>query len=150
MATIQTRFTTDGAVRYRVRWRHDGAQRVTTFADERRAQKWLALLEAAGPDAALAALAQPESVAVPTVTELVADHIEHLTGVQEGTRSDYRAMLAKHIGPHLGPLPVTLLTRQAGSAWLNALERTGLSGKTILNVHSLLSAALTGAARDKI
>lgn len=150
MAAIQRRVTPSGAVRYRVRWWQDGRQPVRSFTDERRARKWLALLEAAGPDAALAALAEPESATVPTVAEVVTDHIAHLTGIEDGTRRDYTVMLTKHIAPHLGALPVTLLTRQAGAAWLNALERAGLSGKTIRNIHSLLSSALTGAARDKL
>lgn len=150
MATIQTRFTTDGAARYRVRYRVDGAQKVTTFAVLKHAEKWLALLEAAGPEAALTALKTPASVTVPTITEHVTDHIDHLTGIQDGTRSDYRVMLDKHITPHLGSLPVTLVDRAAGARWLNALEKAGLSGKTIRNVHSLLSAALTSAARNKI
>lgn len=150
MATIEHRTTASGDPRYRVRWRHHGTQKVTTFATQHHAAKWIALLDAAGPDTALAALATPATPDTPTVEEWVAQHIDHLTGVQEGTRRDYHVMLRRHIAPHIGPLPLSLLTRQAGATWVNTLEQARLSGKTIRNVHSLLSAALTAAARDKI
>lgn len=150
MASIQSRRTSSGAVRWRVRYRHDGAQRVQTFASETAAKRWATLLDALGPGPAVDALAQEAVADVPTVAELLADHIDHLTGITEGTRSDYRRIAQRHIVPHLGAVPVTLIDRQAGARWVNTLAGSGLAGKTVRNVHSLLSAALTDAARDKV
>ncbi|MFK5691260.1 tyrosine-type recombinase/integrase [Ornithinimicrobium sp. LYQ92] len=120
-----------------------------SFATGEAAERWLRLLDAVGPAQAVAALEQPEASTAPTVGELVFAHIEHLTGITEGTRQDYNRMAARHIVPHVGALPVTMLDRQAGARWLNALTRTGMAASTIRNHHSLLSAALTQAVWDK-
>ena len=56
-------------------------------------------------------------------------------------------MAARHINPVLGAVPVDTLTRRDVAAWLNAM--TG-SAKTKKNVQSILSAALTTAARDGV
>lgn len=93
------------------------------------------------------ALAQPATATARTVAEQVAHHIEPLTGVTDGIRADYRSYLARDIAPHLGAVPLPLLDRPAVAASVNALAARGLSAKSIRNRHSLLSAALTTAAR---
>lgn len=150
MATIERRTTGAGEPRFRVRYRVQGRQRVETFVSEGDARRWIALLEALGPAGAVAALDHQEVTRVPSVAQLVREHIEHRTGITEGTRRDYVRMAQRHIEPELGELPVTLLDRQAAARWLNRLDRAGMSAKTIRNVHSLLSSALTEAVWDKV
>lgn len=149
MASINTRTLADGTTVYRVMYRVDGKQRNKTFDDETGARKWLALLEAAGADVARRALHVENAATARTVGEQISHHIEHLSGVEDGTRRDYRRMTARDIAPHLGAIPLPALTRDDVARWVNALQKRGLSPKSIKNRQSLLSAALTSAVRDK-
>lgn len=149
MSSIETRRSDSTEVTtYRVRYRLDGSNKAVTFTTLAQARKWQALLDQAGPSRALDALADPTAATTRTVAEQVTRHIDQLTGVTEGTRADYRSYLARDIGPHLGTVPLPLLDRSAIAAWVNALAARGLSAKSIRNRHSLLSAALTTAARE--
>lgn len=147
MAFISTRTTARGTS-YRVQWRHGGRQFVRTFITRPDAQKWATLLDTLGHEEALALLDDaPPPADMPTVSELVTSHIEALTGVTEGTRRKYAALQRLHIDTAVGTLPVNLLTHDRAAAWVNGLEKSGLSGKSIRNVHSLLSAAVTSGVR---
>lgn len=148
MAGLEERTLASGETRWRVYWRQDGRRRVVPFTDETGARRWKALLESAGPELALRALEVPDAARARTVGEQVEHHITHLTGVEEGTRRDYRRMCERDIVPQLGPVPVTALSYDAVAAWVNGLQRRGLSAKSIRNRQSLLSAALASAVRD--
>lgn len=149
VASVEPR-TTNGGIVWRVRFRQDGRNKARSFNTQDGARKWLAYLEAVGPAKALAALEAPPEPGVRTVAEQVAHHIEHLTGVEDGTRSDYRTYLERDIAPRLGPIPLSLLTADDIAAWVNHLDRDRkppLSRKSIKNRHSLLSASLRSAVR---
>jgi integrase len=150
MSSIETRENAaTGTVSYRVRFRHEHANRAVTFVSQESADNWRSILDALGPVQALAILATPEAAQTRTVAEQVAWHIDHLTGVTRGTRSDYRAMLKQDIAPALGDVPLPLLTRDQVASWVNYLADTrGLAGKSIRHRQSLLSAALSSALRD--
>lgn len=151
MASVLARTTRSGTV-YQVRFRHHGQHKAQSFATRKQAEKWKALLEALGTDAALrvvTALADP-GPASRTVAEQVEAHIAALTGVTEGTRSRYRRLLRLEIAPTFGDTPLAALNRAAVSGWVNAMSEQGLAGKTIKNRHSLLSAALTSAVREQL
>ncbi len=149
MPSLHTRTHASGAVSYRVMWREHGRQHARTFDNEPGAKKWLALLEAAGSDVALSALEVSGAAHARTVEEQVAAHIEHLTGIEDGTRRDYTRMAERDIYPHLGPVPLPVLSRDDVASWVNKLQRRGLAPKTIKHRHSLLSASLTSAVRDR-
>lgn len=122
------------------------------FRTEKDARAWAALVER-NPDQALAALAAPPDQAPPaTVAEAVERHISLLTGVEPGTRASYRRVLARHIEPHrLGSRLAATATRADVAAWVTWLhEDKGLSGKTIANVHGLLSAAMNTAVGEGV
>lgn len=151
MASIETRETRDGTS-YRVRFRHEGRNRSLAFDTKKAAEAWMRLVEM-NPEQALAALVTPTDAPLPaTVLESVSSHIDQLTGVEAGTRSNYRGMANRHLEPH--PLSQRLTakaTRADIGAWVTWLqEEKGLSGKTIANLHGLLSAAMTTAARDGV
>jgi integrase len=144
---VETRTTSRGEV-HRIRYRDEGKNRALTFATRAQAERWRALLEAVGPAAALAALADP---AARTVAEQVATHIEHLTGITDGTRRRYASYLRNRIEPDpIGATPITLLTRDDVAAWVNRLAAAGLAAKTIRNHHSVLSDAMRSAVRAEL
>ena len=151
MSSIETRHNaaTD-TLSYRVCFRHRGKQMKPTFATEAAAEKWKAVLDTIGPDAALILLEAPEptSPAVPTVADLIDHHIEHLTGADEGTLARYRRIQTQHLRPWFEKVPADKLTRDDVSRWV--LEARLLNGekpapKTLRNWHSLLSDALSSA-----
>ncbi len=151
MSSLETRSNRSGDVSYRVRFRHDGANRAETFESEDAAIKWRALLDAVGPVRALAALDTPANTNARTVADQVANHIAHLTGVTEGTRARYADYLRRRIDCHsIGSTPLHLLDRDTIAAWVNWLAKEGLSAKTIKNHHSLVSASLTSAVRAQL
>ena len=149
MAYIETRQLSGGEHSYRVVWEVPGANRRTrrkwAFDDRGSAERFRGVLEASGPDVALRMLAEADAPDARTVAEQVAHHIEHLTGVEEGTRRDYAAMLRRSIAPALGSIPITILTRDDVAKWVN--EQSNVRPKTVKNRHSLLSAALTSAVQ---
>lgn len=150
MASVHPRATKSGTA-YRVYYRtEDGTQKVKSFNDERRAERWALLVEV-DQAAALRLLEQPETKPeVPTVTEWVRAHIDLLTGVTEGTKRDYRSQVAFDLAAHpIGLIRVSKLTRADVATWVNWLERAReLKGKTIRNRHGLLSAAMSRAVED--
>lgn len=124
-------------------------QRVVTFATRKAAEKWQKILDGAGPTVALAMLEQPEPATDRTVADQVRHHIDHLTGVTDGTRKTYRAVVDNDMAG-LGEIPLTMLTRDTVAAWVNQLAARGLAGKSIANRHGLLSAAMNNAVADEL
>lgn len=149
MSSIEPRRSArTGVESWRVRYRHDGQNLAVTFDTHADALRWQTILDTLGHAAARAALDDDTAAGARTVAQQVARHVEHLTGVEEGTRSDYLSYLERDIAPHLGSIPLPLLTRERVAAWVNELEKRGLRSKSIRNRHSLLSAALTAAQRE--
>jgi integrase len=123
-----------------------------TFESYEQAERWRLVLDAVGPDRALAILDQPESATrTRTVAEQVARHIDHLTGVTDGTRKRYRGYLVRRIEPDpIGSIPIDMATREDFAAWVNRLAAIPLSAKTIRNHHSVLSDAMRSAVRAEL
>jgi site-specific recombinase XerD len=59
-------------------------------------------------------------------------------------------MVVQYIDPTIGPASMSHLDRDQVAAWINELDERGLSGKTIKNVHGLLSGACKTAIRDRL
>lgn len=151
MASIETRETRRG-ISHRVRFRHEGKNRSLAFSTLKAAEGWMRLVEV-NPEQALAALEAPTAdVLPPTVLDMVEAHIAQLTGVEAGTRANYRGMAARHLEPHpLAGRLASAATRADVGAWVTWLqEERGLSGKTIANLHGLMSAAFSTATRDGV
>lgn len=148
MSSIEDVKNRDGSTSYRVKFLHDGKRRTRTFIDARSRDSWRATLDLLGPDKALEILATPAPVAEQrTVAAQIRHHIEHLTGVTDGTRTKYERIAAARLSGDLERVLLSDLTRDHVSRWVNA--QTG-SPKTIKNAHSLLSAALSSAVRDHL
>ena len=147
MASIRERTRKDGTISWAVLWRDadTGKQTSRTMLTAADAQQLVDFLNANGQSFALAAqsAAQLRSTA-PKVASVVAGYTDQLTSVTTGARR--RLQADRHIGGRgIGAIPVDQVTRADVTTWLNNL---GLATKSKKNVHSLLSAALTGAVRD--
>jgi len=150
MASVRERRRSDGTRSFAVLWRDPvtGRQTSLTYDDERDARVAKELIEAAGGHAAEAArIAEAVGAPGPLVRDVVAEHIDLLTGVGADTRSHYRGQLAAHIAPVLGAYPVGALRYRHIAGWVRLMGEKGLAPKTIANVHGLLSAAMTTAVR---
>lgn len=151
MAHIGHRVTANGDQRWRVSYRHGGRGTklaTKTFRSEEQAQRYAALVDAVGWQAAEKMLRTgPEVAAERTVAEQVAHHIEHLPRITEGTRSDY-VTYSKDINAYLGAVPVSALDRDMVTRFVMKLrDDRGLAPKSIQHRQSLLSAALRAAVR---
>lgn len=144
MASIQTREGPRGT-RHRVVYRVDGRQQVDVFADYAEAQRHLALVERIGGKAARHVLYAREATPGDHIAlaEWCRTYIDRLEDVTDGTRKDYRGMVANRLdGTVLGQLPLTAVDRDAVTHWLRDLD---VATKTRRNYHALVSAALSAA-----
>lgn len=145
MASVVPRTIGNGTTSYQVRWREGGLQRsmvasgATDAQRKRHAEQLKSLIEYHGR---LPVEHEP-AAGMPTFTAWAGHHIEHLTGVSDRTRDDYRRQVAAHMD-RLGPLALTAITRDVVRTWV--LDRAGhISGKTLKNLHGLLHGILAGA-----
>lgn len=147
MASIEAKVSRGRPVWKVVVW-HEKKRISRTFTVEQDAIDWRKLAEVS----LTMALAELEEAAkgVRTVPEQVAHHIDHLTGVTQGTRSAYRKLAKNRIDDWFAHISITALDRDTVSAWVNDLEESGLSPKSIRNVHALLSASLASAVRSDL
>ncbi len=122
-----------------------------SFDDFASAQRFCGLVNKFGPDNALEALgAEVTTGSAMTVGQWLERYIDHLTGVAADTVDKYRSYLRRDIGPALGDLPLTALTRHHVAAWLNSMREPDANGKvasakTVKNKHGFLSGALNAA-----
>lgn len=128
--------------RYKVRYRRAGAETSQSFDHKREAQRFADLLTVfpKDPQRALDALDEEAGVeAAPALDDIARDHIEVLTGVEDGTRLTYQRLWARTWGPLIGGLPVTQLTRDDIARATNVLA-TSYSAKSLKNQRGLLAA----------
>lgn len=148
MASIRIRTRKDGSSYSAVLYRQSGQQRSTSFDDPLAAERFRNLVEQVGPDKALEIIGAAERVAgEQTVAQWIAHHIDHLTGIEEATRSRYRRYLELDIDPVMGALPLSAVTETTVAQFVQALTEAKASGKTIKNKHGFLSGAFQGAVR---
>ena len=100
-----------------------------------------------GPRRLWASVGADPALSTMTVQQWLAHHIDHLTGLAKSTLADYRAYARNDINPVLGPIPLTALSSDDISKWMQAMADAGKSGKTISNKHGFLSSALNAAAK---
>ncbi|WP_407316714.1 site-specific integrase [Isoptericola halotolerans] len=148
----------DGTETWKVRYRTGGrGSKATsrTFASERAATTFARLLADVGADRAeqIADARAGAREGTPTVAQWCAKHIELLTGVGETCLRTYRGHVRNDLG-ELGPLPVDAVHPDDVARWVNAMAKEKvrggkpISGKTIANRHSFLSAAMKRAVRS--
>ncbi|MET9327686.1 tyrosine-type recombinase/integrase [Tsukamurella sp. NPDC003166] len=143
MASIRPRRRkSDGGTTYAVLYRHRGKQTGTSFDSLDEAEKFKALIDLVGVDAAVASL-DIEAPPAPLLVDFLESYVATRTGVEQGTTKKYRAYIANDFAD-LGDLMVSEVTETVVAAWLNSLDG---AAKTIANKHGFLSAALEQAVR---
>lgn len=150
MASIRTDTRGDGSTAHRVFFRHDGKQTCLTFDDPNVADVFCSAVNRLGSARALelhridrAPRRNPSTEL--TVTAWLNRHIDHLTGVRQGTLDAYRGYVRNDIDPVLGHIALPELTEEDVALWVQGLEEAGASPKTIANKHGFLSGALAAA-----
>lgn len=150
MASIRVNARKDKPATFSVLWRDPdtGKQTSTTFETRQEATNFKKILTDNGnrlaPAVGIWNAIQRKS---PTITLILAEHIDGLAGVTPRGRADYRRDAGKHITPHIGGIPVDALTEAHVNQWLRTLADSELSDKTIANMHGLLSAAVSTAVK---
>lgn len=156
MASIRERPRKDGTVTWAVLYTLNGKQTSDALPDLKSAERYRGMVEAMGGAkarevAGFGAPRRAQHVGV-TVEEWLDRYIEHLTGVAKSTLYDYESYATNHINPVIGQIPLTQLSRDDISSWVNGLRvkrgpRKGEkpSGKTVANLHGFLAAALNAA-----
>lgn len=154
MAFIRTRQRKDGTTVYGVTYRLAGRgsrQSSTSFLDEKQAKRFCALVDSHGPERALQ-LAEIADTRRPmsnlTVAEWLDRYIGSRSGVEKKTITEYKRYAKSDIGPALGAIPLSKLTREDIAEWVNAMHDAGAAGGTMQNKHGFLSGALKRAVED--
>lgn len=144
---------------YRVRFRHgqsikDPSKRrmcSETFSGPgalSRAKDFAAWVDALGPAEALDKLyAGEQQEAVPTLDSLAADHIEHLTGIEAGTRLTYTRLWKRTWSPIIGSVKANQVDADHIRKAVNKLAES-YSSKSLENQRGLLFGVL-GRAIEK-
>lgn len=138
MATLRERPQKDGTITYQVVFRHGGKQRSKTFANRKSAQRWQKLVEAVGPNQALAALYT--STENQTTLDEIAE--QYWQAVRNRVRSertvlDYERSYNKHASPIFGWRPAADIDETDIQAWVEDM-RKNLSPKTVGAHHAVL------------
>lgn len=141
------KLTTSG--RYKVRFRFGDKQTSETFDVYREAVRFAQLLDALGPQGALDQLEEDRQAAqVPTLNDVAADHIAHLTGIEAGTRLSYTRLWSRTWGSRIGSVQAHLVTKDLVAQAVNDLART-YSHKSLQNQRGLLAAVLDRAIEHR-
>lgn len=162
MASVGHRTTASGEARWRVQDRLDGKPMQKTFLQHEGAVKFKGMVERMGWVAAEAVLeARNAHCTSPTLAEWTKKYLDSasgmLTGVEEGTRDDYKRAAERSFLQILGEMPVDAITKADVGRWvawqekqLSQGRKTPISMKTVQNYHSILSATLRAAVDHKL
>jgi integrase len=90
-------------------------------------------------------LTQRGQRSVPSVADIVQEHIDLLVRPSSGTIGTYQRILDLHIRKSIGHIAVDELGYREVTRWIKGLIDQGAAPKSIHNMHWLLSAAMTTA-----
>jgi integrase len=162
VASIGKRLTAAGEERFRVQDRVNGRQQQKTFEHFEGAQWFHGLVEKFGWEHAVTVLdARNQDSSSPTLRQWVEKYLDSssgmLTGVEEGTRDDYKRAAERSFLQVLGDMPVDAITKADVGRWvtwqekqLTQVTKKPVSMKTVQNYHSILSAAFRAAVEHKL
>jgi len=154
MPSIERRPVKSG-ISYRVVWREGGVKQQQTFPTEKAAMRFYHLVRAADekwPEGWVKGkgfIADQDSTA-PLFAAYAEKTINARQKADERTKADYMRILANHINPVIGDIPVDRIDRFQVSMVSDRLADAGRSPKTISNVHALMSSILSDAVTDRI
>lgn len=141
MASIRERVSKTGDASFAVLWTQERKQRSKTFATRKAAEKFRALVDALGPDEAIAVGLQAQAARSggPTVDDLFADWwaMKRRDMTVEAHR-DYGRSYAKWVKPTFGWRDAELVTERDIQAWVDNVLRESLAPKSVAKQHALL------------
>lgn len=144
--SIRLRTRKDGSPYWQVRFRENGHDCSVSWNDPIDAQNFDKLIRQVGPARAREVT---RIIAAPSremsLRTFLEKHNDGLAGLEPGTIARYRAYVRRDIGPALGDIPLTVLSRDDIAGWIQDLTRSGASGKTIKNKRDYLAGALRAA-----
>lgn len=152
MAYLDPRRRKNGSTAYYVRWKDPstGKSESQQFADRDDAKLLLNILKAHDGDTGKALASTRAFYAeVYTVTRMIETHLDLRTNVSGYTIRRYRGYLKNHINDTLGAMDARKVEYRNIIAWVKDMQAKGLEGKTIANVHGLISAAFKTMVREK-
>lgn len=130
-------------------YRHGKRQASKTFVTEAAAVRVRDLINALGPDRALAALAEELDQSGPTLAELAAQWFDaKARDLTPRALDDYRRDYAKWIEPHFGHRQADAITEADVQAWVDRIAHK-LSAKTVADRHALLHGIYKWASARK-
>jgi len=144
---------------YKVRFRHGVSPRTgkplqtsepfpATAVGKKQAEAFARWLDALGPQGALDKLYEDrQAETVDSMDQVAADHIQHLTGIEDGTRIVYTRLWERTWSPLLGAIPANQLGSDHVKAAVNTLGER-YARKSLENQRGLLS-AVCERAREK-
>lgn len=154
MVSTREKVRSDGTVAYIARFRLNRKQTTETFDSARERDRFVRNVERLGLERAIALLDELEAVEsapdeTPTLGEWAERCIASLTGVGESTPKRYRAYMRNDLA-HMADLPLDAITTERVAAWVQSMERSGASAKTIANKHGFLSGILKEAIPEHL
>ncbi len=157
MASLETRIRKDKTQAFRVIWRQSGEKQSETFSDLKSAENFKGFVKAAGErwppgwtpgkgwDGSFEPAKPTPSV---TTTQFVSDSARRRVKASIGTRAGYQLEIGRYLeGTELGLVPWRAVKAEMVSDWILTLQERGLSAKTIINVHGLLSSSWKEAVK---
>lgn len=139
---------TTSAGRFKVRFRLDRLQTSETFDTASEARTFAKWLDALGPQGAVDRLSEQEQQAtIPTLDQVAAEHIRHLSGIEEGTRKTYTRLWERVWSPLLGGVQAHRLTADDVKLAVNELGKT-YSHKSLENQRGLLAGVVQRAVEQ--
>ena len=148
MASLRTRQRRDGTVYTSVLYVHEGKQTSSSFNNHAEALRFQDVCNRLGPAEALHIWRAAKPQEGHTVTSLIVEHIDALSGVEKKTVAEYRRYLTRDIEPTLGHIPLSTLSSTDIGRWVNKMRDAGASGKTVQNKVGFLSGVLSAAVRQ--
>lgn len=128
MASTSTRTKRDGSKSFMVRWRDPktGKAQGLTVATESEAETLKRLLDANGQNFEIAQHAiLTNAKRVPTVGEVIQEHIDLLIRPSSGTVKTYQTMLDLHVKKVIGHVPVDKLDYRLIAYWVKSMMAKG-------------------------
>lgn len=152
MASVVACRSKSGTTSFQVRWRDPDVaqQQSVTFSLESDARMLQKFLDGNGQSFSVAQKAMASSRRrVPTVADVIQEHIDLLIRPSSGTLRTYQTMLDLHIKPVLGAILIDELDLRQITDWVRGMQKKGKSIKTIRNNHALIFSAMERAVQLK-
>jgi integrase len=144
MASIERR-TRDGSVTWLARWRDPmGRGRKRSFQRKADAERYLVSVE---HSRLVGSYIDPAAGRL-TVGQWSTRWLASQSHLKPSTRARYVGIVARHVMPTWGDVPLSGVSHADVAAWVTRLSASGLAGSTVRYVHRVFSLMLSSAVSD--